>query len=411
MSTHVLVLGAGMVGVSTALALQQRGHHVTLVDRNARCLETSYGNAGIIQREAVRPYGFPREWRAILRVASGRGNEAHYHLGGLPGIALRLARYWAHSAPAAYAPIAEAYERLIAHCLTEHARWMDECGAQDLVSRNGWLQSYRTPAVWHAAAAEALRVADRAGLDCAVLDGAALAAAQPALQAPMAGAIHWKDAWSVSEPAELVERYAALFVKKGGVVLVGDARTLRQQGRGWAVDTASGSVDAEHAVLALGPWSDQATRALGYKLPLFVKRGYHRHYRRGATLALPMLDMEQGVMLAPMKRGIRITTGAEFAPLDAPSTPVQLHRAEQSTRSLLDLGEPVEAQPWRGARPCTVDMKPVIGAAARHRGLWFNFGHAHQGFTLGPVCGRLLAELMSGETPIVDPEPYSPARF
>lgn len=400
-----------MVGVSTALALRQRGHHVTLVDRNAGCSETSYGNAGLIQREAVMPYGFPRDWRTVARVAFGRANEARYHVAALPKTARHLARYWANSAPAAYAPIAAAHEQLIAHCLTEHEAWIRESAAEDLVSKTGWLQSYRTASLFEAQAAEALQVAERAGLACELLDSAALALAQPALRTSMAGAIHWKDPWSVSEPGELVQRYAALFSSKGGSVVVGDARSLRAQGAGWAVDTASGTVQAAHAVIALGPWSDAATRALGYRLPLFVKRGYHRHYRHGATLALPMLDIEEGVMLAPMKRGTRVLTGAEFAAHEAPATPVQLHRAEELARSLFDLGSPVENQPWLGARPCTVDMKPVIGAAPRHRGLWFNFGHAHQGFTLGPVSGRLLAEMISGETPLVDPLPYSPARF
>ncbi len=71
----------------------------------------------------------------------------------------------------------------------------------------------------------------------------------------------------------------------------------------------------------------------------------------------------------------------------------------------------MEPAPWLGARPCTADMLPVMGAAPRHRGLWFNLGHAHQGFTLGPVSGRLLAELIEGAMPVVDPRPYAPARF
>ena len=96
---------------------------------------------------------------------------------------------------------------------------------------------------------------------------------------------------------------------------------------------------------------------------------------------------------------------------DAPATPVQLRRAEESTRELLPLGQPVEATPWLGARPCTADMLPVLGPAPRHAGRWFTFGHAHQGVTLGPVTGRLVAELVSGEKPFVDPAPYLAQRF
>lgn len=88
-----------------------------------------------------------------------------------------------------------------------------------------------------------------------------------------------------------------------------------------------------------------------------------------------------------------------------------LARAERCARELIELGHAVEASPWLGARPCTPDMLPVMGPAPRHPGLWFNFGHAHQGFTLGPVAGRLLAELIAGEPPFVDPDPYRPGRF
>jgi len=124
-----------------------------------------------------------------------------------------------------------------------------------------------------------------------------------------------------------------------------------------------------------------------------------------------MLDAERGLVIAPMAAGTRITTGAEFARIGAPSTPVQLDKAEQAARELIDLPQPVEAEPWLGNRPCTVDMKPVIGPAPGHSGLWFNFGHAHQGFTLGPVSGRLLAEMIEGSKPLVDPGPYASTRF
>src|SRR5690606_31902443 len=191
----------------------------------------------------------------------------------------------------------------------------------------------------------------------------------------------------------------------------GDAASLSSTASGWQVRTEEGTLDAEHAVVALGPWSDTLLRQLGYRYPLFIKRGYHRHYRGAEAPRLAMYDVDRGLVLAPMKQGVRITTGAEFARLGALPTPVQLDRALALARELVDLPEPVEPEPWLGARPCTADMLPVIGPAPRHRGLWFNLGHAHQGFTLGPVSGRLVAELIEGQTPVVDPKPYAPARF
>jgi D-amino-acid dehydrogenase len=124
-----------------------------------------------------------------------------------------------------------------------------------------------------------------------------------------------------------------------------------------------------------------------------------------------MLDADRGLVIAPMRQGVRITTGAEFARLQAPPTPVQMARAAAFAAELVDLPEPVEAQPWLGARPCTADMLPVMGPAPRHAGLWFNFGHAHQGFTMGPIVGRLMAEMIEGGATVVNPAPYAPARF
>ena len=413
---EIIVLGAGMVGVGTALALQQRGHAVTLIDRTQPGRETSYGNAGIIQREAVRPYAFPRDVATLARIVSGRSNDAHYHVGALSRMAPQLFRYWASSAPRRYAAVVQAYSRLIEHCVTEHAGWIEAAGATDLVRKDGWLQMYRSGQAFEAAAAHAITVARAHGLACAVLDSAALAAAQPVLRMALAGAVHWKDPWTVLDPGELVACYARLFLKRGGSFATGDALTLRADGAGWVVDTgaaaqARATVSGAHAVIALGPWADTLTRRLGYRLPLFVKRGYHRHFACEAMPGMPVLDVERGTLLAPMARGLRITTGAEFARQDAPATPVQLLRAEASARELVRLGHPVEADPWLGSRPCTADMLPVLGAAPHHPGLWFNFGHAHQGFTLGPVTGRLLAELIGGEKPFVDPAPYLAQRF
>ena len=134
-------------------------------------------------------------------------------------------------------------------------------------------------------------------------------------------------------------------------------------------------------------------------MPFAVIRGYHRHYRaqRNASLPRPVVDIENGFLITPMERGIRVTTGVEFADRDAPPTPVQLDRALPLARELFPLAEPVDFEPWLGRRPCLPDSLPVIGPAPRHPGLFLDFGHNHLGFTLGPVTGRLAAEMIVGE--------------
>ena len=126
---------------------------------------------------------------------------------------------------------------------------------------------------------------------------------------------------------------------------------------------------------------------------------------------VPIVDTDSGFLLAPMRAGIRLTTGAEFARIDADPTPVQLERAEPVARTLLPLADRVDGKPWMGVRPCTPDMLPIIGPMPGQDGIWCAFGHAHQGLTLGPTTGRLVADMMTGETPFVDPSPYRPDRF
>lgn len=411
MSREILVLGAGMVGVSTALALRERGYQVALVDRQAPGRETSYGNAGFIQREAVQPYAFPRDWKSVLRVIGRRGNDVHYHPAAMLRLLPVLTRYWRESAPARYAATVTAYAALIAHCLSEHQRLLAAAGADDLVSQRGWLEAYHSQAAFEAAVQRATAVAGAHGLALTTLDSAALRAEEPAVHGPLAGALHWRDPWTVSDPGEVVQRYASLFARQGGSLHRGDAATLRADGNGWCVGTDDGVLRAGQAVIALGPWASTLTATLGYRMPLFIKRGYHRHYAAPRMPTRPMLVAERGFVLAPMQRGLRVTTGAEFARHEARPTPRQLEIAAHDARMLLDLGAPVEPQPWMGARPCVADMRPVVGRAPRHRGLWFHFGHGHQGFTLGPVTARLLADLIDGTTPYLDPAPYDPARF
>jgi D-amino-acid dehydrogenase len=199
----------------------------------------------------------------------------------------------------------------------------------------------------------------------------------------------------------------------GGVTLTGDARSLHRSGQRWRVETNEGGIDAPEVLVALGPWAGDLLSSLGLKLPLMVKRGYHRHFHAqgNAALARPVLDTDAGYLITPMEQGIRMTTGVEFAARDAAPSPVQFDRIMPKARELFPLGERVDDQTWLGSRPCLPDSRPVIGRAPGLAGLWLAIGHAHWGLTLGPATGRMIAEMMAGEAPFCDPAPYRAERF
>lgn len=412
LKTDVIVLGGGIIGVSTALHLQQRGRSVALVERHAGVAqETSYGNAGIIERASVEPYVFPRQFGKILKYAFNRSSDARYHFTALPFIAPWLWRYFRASAPQQAEHTARAALPLIERCLSEHEALMAASGAGHLLRKVGWIQLFsserrRKDAVHHA------EVAREFGLGATMLDADGLRKLEPHIHG-VRGGVHLADPGLISDPAALVEAYAALMIAQGGRLLQGDARSLEQTAAGWQVQTTSGRLEARDVVVALGPWAPDVIGTLGYDLPVGIKRGYHMHYapQGAASLTRTVLDTDGGFCLAPMSRGIRLTTGAEFGLRDTPPTPVQVDQCEPMARRLFPLAERRDATPWMGLRPCMPDMLPLVGRGARHKGLWFNFGHQHHGLTLGPVTGRLLAEMLTGEVPFTDPRPYGAERF
>ena len=139
-----VVLGAGIVGISVAVHLQQRGRSTVLVDRRGAAEETSFGNAGLVQREGVYPYGFPHDFGALFRYGLNRTIDAHYHPSAIPRLARFLWIYWTHSRPKQHAAIARAYAQLIEHCIVEHEALMGEAGAGDLARPTGWMKVFRT---------------------------------------------------------------------------------------------------------------------------------------------------------------------------------------------------------------------------------------------------------------------------
>lgn len=411
MKADIAVLGAGIVGVAAALHLQTRGREVVLIDRRGVGEETSFGNAGIIERASIFPYLFPRDIKKLAVYAFNGLNEARYHWRDAPAFAPFLFRYFLESAPRRALDHALSVRPLIEACLDEHEKLMAQAGVDHLLRKTGWIKLFRDEASFSQgrSAAEALKPF---GLRADLLDAQALKRLEPSLREGF-GAVHYLEPASVSDPLALTLGYLKLFEARGGRFVRGDATTLRTANEGFGVATVEGPLLAREVVLSLGPWSDRVLAPLGYKIPFAVKRGYHRHFHpaEGASLSRPVLDADRGYLLAPMTQGIRVTTGAEFARLDAPPDYTQVEQSEIFARELFPLAERIEATPWMGSRPCLPDMLPVLGPAPRHKGLWFNFGHQHHGLTLAAVCGRLLAEMMTGEQTFADPSPFSIERF
>lgn len=408
----IVVIGAGVVGVSAALHLQKRGRSVTLIDRRDPGEETSYGNTGVIEGGTYVPISMPTNPFELIKFLPNTGTAMHFHWRAMPKLVSWLMQLRANSGEAALRKNGGAVMALLAHAIAEHKALMAEAGAEGYLRETGWVRIYRTEAQFAEAGLER-RIADETGHKYTVLDPGQLREIEPHIKPVFKKAELWHDIASLTDPGGTVKAYAALFSKNGGTFERTGARRLTQTDAGWSVETDSGSLQAKDVVVALGPWAMDLLSPLGYRLPFAVKRGYHMHFRPSgnAGLSRPIVDMGYGYAASSMAMGLRVTTGIEFADRDAAPTPVQLDRILPHVRELLPIEDALEPTPWMGRRPSFPDSVPVIGPAPRHPGLWLDFGHAHLGLTLGPISGRLIAEMITGEAPVVDPAAYSAARF
>jgi D-amino-acid dehydrogenase len=406
----VIVLGAGIVGVSAAYAARQRGLSVILVDRREPGSETSYGNAGILSSGSISPLNNPSLWKALPKYLTNR----HAALRWNPAWAIQnidwIVRFLANATPSRIKPRAAALHGLIGASLKLHREWIVKADVAQRIRETGWLKAWRSDAVDAAKAEHALLA--EFGIESRLLDRQAISALEPSiLPVYKVGLLHTQTA-SVDSPGAVVKAYARMFAGSGGEIRQSDITAIVPDGDGWRVALADGAISARHVVVALGPWSADLLRPLGYRVPMAYERGYHREFKPNPARSLlrPIHDAEGSFLMTSMENGIRVTSGVELTARDAPSSFAQLDQVVPLARGVVEFGDAV-GEPWRGARPTLPDSLPMIGPAPRHPGLWLAFGNQHIGFTTGPATGAAIAAMIGGAAPPFDVSAFSPGRY
>lgn len=406
----VVVLGAGIVGVSTAYSARLRGMSVILVDRREPGSETSYGNAGILSSGSIFPLNQPSLWKSLPKYLSNRHPALRWNLPWSIRNADWVIRFLANATQATTQPRAQALKGLSHASLKLHRAWIVKAGEPERIRETGWLKAWRTDATEAAKAEQA--ALKQYGIESELLDRQGISALEPGILPVYAtGLLHSQTA-SMNSPGNVVKAYARMFTGLGGEIRKSDIRAIEPDGDGWRVVTAGGTIRARHVVVALGPWSADLLKPLGYRVPLASERGYHQEFRPNTARALsrPIHDADGAFLMTPMENGIRVTSGVELTDRDAPSSYDQLNAVIPLARSVVDFGDPI-AEPWRGARPTLPDSLPMIGQAPRHKGLWLAFGHQHIGFTTGPATGDAIAAMIGGAEPSFDVGAFSPSRY
>jgi D-amino-acid dehydrogenase len=410
-SKDVIVIGAGIVGACCAAYLAREGHRVVLLEAEEPGAGASRGNAGALSPGSCVPLATPGMLRKVpswLRSDGPLVVRPSYLPWALPW----LARFIAAGRAKRVGAIADALRALHAPVHESYRPLLKDAGASDLVRRSGSVVVYRTAAAFDAAAAE-WEMRRRRGAEFTVLEGPELRERVPALSADFERAVLQPDHGFVAAPKALVEALVNSVLARGGRLLRGKAVAIGDRAGGIRVDIEGGEpVFGDRAVIAAGAWSKPLLHGLGIWAPLETQRGYHLHLPDpGIDLPVPVSFAEAKFYATPMRDGLRLAGTVEFAGLAAPPDPQRARRLAGLARRWLPNLQTANASEWMGHRPCLPDSLPAIGPVPGRPNVLAAFGHGHNGMTSAPSTGRLIADMVAGRKPFIDPHPYRPERF
>jgi len=411
-SKSILVIGAGIVGLATALFLQEDGHRVTLVDPAKPGSGTSSGNAGILSVSSVTPLVTPDTLKALPAMLSNPVGPLRLRWRHLPGLLPWLTRAALASRSATVERATLGIQALAGRALRAHEALIQRAGAGDLFRSAGWVKVALDQASLDRLVAGEVPLLERFGIAHEVLGRDELLELEPALSSAFAGGLWLTANREITHPQAYSDRLAALFFERGGKQRPSRVTGLAiEDGRVTGVLTTEGTIAGDAFVVAAGAFSRRLAQAAGHKVPLEAERGYHLMLPKlRLGLGRPVYFSDPGFLLAPMEHGIRLTSGVELASLDAPPDFSLPRRLLPLARRYLPGLEPTVLSEWQGFRPSLPDSLPVIGASRRHANVYFAFGHQHLGLTLGPITGRIIADLVAGRDPGLDLAAYAPDR-
>jgi D-amino-acid dehydrogenase len=402
----VVVVGAGVVGAFAALELAAAGARVEVLERaegwGTGC---SWGNAGLLVPSHARPIAAPESLRAGLAWMWRR--DSPFGLRLRPSLAPWLLRYLRASTPSR-AEAAERLQRELCRRSLELFEGLAAAGIDSGFRRRGCLTVHTGAAAEEHAAEEAASETGRA-LGAQVLGGAeARRELEPLLSDRVRAAVLFPHEGEC-DPVRLVRSAGAAAAERGVRLRTRvEAYGMRADGGGVTVETTSGVVRAEQAVLAAGAWSGRLARSLGVRLPLQGGKGYAAEWaREAAPVSMPLYMHDRRCVANPLDDRTRMTGGLLLDGLDERFDPRRVGAIAAAAHEVLNVTTPPRLT-WRGLRPCTPDGLPVIGTHSAAPGVVLATGHAMLGVTLAPLTGRLVAELVAGT---VSQPGLSPERF
>ncbi len=410
---RIAVIGAGVVGMTAALALQRRGHAVSVFDPKGPGEAASYGNAGFLATELIDPLSTPGTLRQAPRLWLDPHGALALPARYLPRLAPWLGRFVAAARPGRVARGRRALSALNGASVAAWRRCLADIGAEDELVASGYLQVWASGQGRDTARA---RLAHLRHWGHAVewLEAEQIRELEPGLTGELSHGLFFPDAHQVRDPYLLVRRLAEAFEARGGELHRAEVTRLEPRGEGVRLHTGDGPRDVERVVVAAGAWSHRLAAGLGLTIPLETERGYHLTLPEcGQALRRPVGSAERRCVMTPMSCGLRIVGFTELGGLALPPRRRRFASLRRHAEALLSdpAGLDGDAEEWMGFRPTLPDSLPVIDVHPDHPTVAFAFGHQHLGLTQAAITAELLAARLAGEPPALDLAPFRVTRF
>ncbi|MDW9981562.1 NAD(P)/FAD-dependent oxidoreductase [Sinorhizobium meliloti] len=408
----VIVIGAGVVGLTAAIAAVASGLSVTVLDREGPAAGASAGNAGAFAFTDILPLASP----GILKKAPKWLLDPLGPLTVPPAYALKIApwmfRFWRACQPGSVAHSTAAQTALMDLSKAELEPFLGATGTAPMLRKEGNLQVYEGEAEFKASLAGWKARADH-GIEFRHLDAAGIAEIQPGLAARFTHATFTPGWYSIADPKLYTLALADHFRTIGGVIERAEVTALKPVDGGVEVLSADGRRRrAAQVVLSAGAFSHRVARTLGESIPLETERGYN------TTLPADAFDLRtqitfggHGFVVTRLSTGIRVGGAVELGGLDLPPNFRRSEAMLKKAQAFLPGLKPEGGVQWMGFRPSLPDSLPAIGRARATPRVIFAFGHGHLGLTQSAGTARIVADLLTGRTPAIDIAPFSPQRF
>jgi len=386
---RVAVIGAGIIGLSTAYYLQKTGHQVILIDKQEHGTGTSRGHASMIANYGVPGINQPQVWQQLPRYLFSKSSPIAIQWSKIGKLTPWLIQFLKNCNTTSMEKTAAHTYSLLKSALPNYQELLKEVGAENLITHRGvlyvWIDPRQQPN------SSQINIRSESGVEQIKLSGEEIRELEPNLSYQIQGGWHFPKAHHTLDPDLILEKLYKNFLSRGGQFQKEEVSAIHPE----EGSTQINNIDYDQVVVCTGAFSKALVRQIeGQFIPLETERGYHIEFiEKQQLLSRPISLVESGMYLTPLHNRLRAVGTVELGGLHSEISQARIDYIARDAKRLLPSLQDYQ-NPWLGYRPTMPDCLPVLGRSPKFKNIFYAFGHNHLGWTLGPTTGKLIADLI-----------------